>query len=193
MRLWGPFYANNPSVQLQNLALKNLNSLNLIIIALYSYMSNQPLEYVRPMRSLLNEVNTSPNYQLSIVLQLRVGIPAHPLAQCLDFVWIQLLQVLWTLPQLLWAHVCNCPVVFEKHYFFEVMCQLHLSFCFLCRDHWRLRGTEYGVDVSFSSELSIVTCSLHCGHFIFLFIPTVSSKTSKKVSMFDIRRVKCCR
>lgn len=92
MRLWGPFYANNHTVQLQDLALKNLNSLNLIIIALYSYMSNQPLEYVRPIRSLLNKVNTSPNYQLSIVLQLRVGIPAHPLAQCMDFVWIQLLR-----------------------------------------------------------------------------------------------------
>lgn len=181
MRLWGPFYANNHTVQLQDLALKDLNSLNLIIIALYSYMSNQPLEYVRAIRSLLNKVTTSLNYQLSIVLQLRVGIPAHPLAQCMDFVWIQLLQVLWMLPQLLWAHVYNCPVVFEKHYFFEIMCQLYPSFCFLCRDHWRLKGTEYGGDVSFSSELSIVTYSLHCGHFrSFCASPLWVAKLQKK-------------
>lgn len=57
------------------------------------------------------------SYQLPIASQLEVGLHADlsPPPGC--FVWLELAQVMFMLSQVLWVHICNCPVVSRKYHF----------------------------------------------------------------------------
>lgn len=57
------------------------------------------------------------SYQLPMASQLEVGLHADlsPPPGC--FVWLELAQVMFMLSQVLWVHICNCPVVYRKYHF----------------------------------------------------------------------------
>lgn len=66
---------------------------------------------LRPTRGYPLKKLDSPSpgsYPFPLAPQLRVGLHASFPSPCWDFIWLELVQVLCVLSQLLWVHMCNC-------------------------------------------------------------------------------------
>lgn len=91
--------------------------------------------------SMVNLLGTTPlekifafpsSYQLPIAPYVGLRFYDHPPSSCLDFVWLELVQVLGMLLQPSWIHMCIYPDVSGKHfmviYHFWLLHSLHPIF-----------------------------------------------------------------
>ena len=125
-------------------------------VAFYWSVANWPEATLsEKMDSLLR------SFQLLMVHQKGVGLPAHlPL-----YVWmlsgLELAQILCLLLQWLWVLRCVWPVVCREHCFLEVIHYLWLLEAFHLLFHHSPWGEDYDIHIPFKAEHTTVSYSLH--------------------------------
>lgn len=102
----------------------------LFVLAKYSWMWGHLLEDGQPVKDDILKENLSEQLSVPNNFSAPGGTCAYLHSPHWDFVWLTFTQVLCILPQLLWVHRWNHPVVFGKHLIFIVIHHLFDDYIF---------------------------------------------------------------